>query len=52
VLFTPRKPIRLPHKRYIGRNIYFLTICAENRRRPSPSRSKRNPDVSEALTSA
>jgi len=30
-MFTPRKNIRLSRDEYIGKRIYFLTICAENR---------------------
>ena len=29
---TPRKDIRLARDEYVGKRIYFLTICAENRR--------------------
>jgi len=29
---TPRKDIRLPRDDYVGKRIYFLTICSEKRR--------------------
>src|SRR6266851_7878654 len=49
--FQPRKAIRLPRDQYVGRRIYFVTICCENRRRilANPSNSAvlvSGPDVS------
>lgn len=29
---TPRKNIRFPRNEYVGRRIYFITVCTENRR--------------------
>ena len=29
---APRKNIRLGRNEYVGRRIYFITICSENRR--------------------
>src|SRR5256885_8809074 len=28
---TPRKEIRLPREEYVGRKIYFITICCQDR---------------------
>jgi putative transposase len=40
--FQPRKTIQLPQDQYIGRRIYFVTICCENRRAvfANPSNAK------------
>jgi putative transposase len=31
MVVAPRKEIRLPHDQYLGRKIYFVTICCQDR---------------------